>query len=544
MLNDLKNERNNFEKFNFSNNEIFKSFLYSLLNFKISRRLLIAIFASLDLLILSLKEVLLNYLSSQIKNFETSEVCELINLFFINLNHNLKPYTSTYFLRKYFNERNDRFVAPIPKMIGGRWDKVYNKVKNRYEEIYKTCEFYYVPIKETILQLFKLPTFCEAFFNRDHECIEGVHQKFCCGKVYKKNDFHRNNEHTIRLQLYYDDFTLTNSKNNKTIKLGAIYLQLENLPSFFTSHIDNIHLVALFHTVDLKNFGESFNSILYPIIEDIKELEEDGIFINNQIMRGTLVTLSADNQALHTALGFLESHSSNYYCHHCKMRKDQASMCVTENENLLRTTEEYRTFFENKRKVYEKGVEAKGWKRYTYIDTLKHFDIQKHMTIDIMHDLAEGSIPLTIKKFLQKAIALRIISLDVINEIIVNFDYGFILRNDKPTEINFNDGLGNSASQKLVLFLNFPFIFPKLVTHPLLQNHWLVMKNLIAITKICLKPVINDRDLNDLSIYIQTYLENYLEFYDSTLIPKQHFLTHYVRVIQEVGPPLTMWTMR
>lgn len=252
MLNDLKNERNNFEKFNFSNNEIFRSFLYSLLNFKISRRLLIAIFASLDLLILSLKEVLLNYLSSQIKNFETSEVCELINLFFINLNHNLKPYTSTYFLRKYFNERNDRFVAPIPKVIGGRWDKVYNKVKNRYEEIYKTCEFYYVPIKETILQLFKIPTFCEAFFNRDHECIEGVHQKFCCGKVYQKNDFHRNNEHTIRLQLYYDDFTLTNSKNNKTIKLGAVYLQLENLPSFFTSHIDNIHLVALFHTVDLQ----------------------------------------------------------------------------------------------------------------------------------------------------------------------------------------------------------------------------------------------------------------------------------------------------
>lgn len=53
-----------------------------------------------------------------------------------------------------------------------------------------------------------------------------------------------------------------------------------------------------------------------------------------------------------------------------------------------------------------------------------------------------------------------------------------------------------TASKKLVLFLHFPLIFPNLVEHPALKNHWAVISNFIAITKVLLQSVIKEDDLN------------------------------------------------
>lgn len=536
---------NDIESFHLSNRALFENFLATLLNHKMSMTLIVVIFTSLELLVRSLQELLIKFLSKQIANFENSEVAEYIAMYFTNVIYHLKSYSSAYLLKQQF-QNNECYVAPIPKMIGGRWDRYYNRKLGRYTEKFKICEFYYVPIKDTIMQLFKNPQFSESFFERDHICTEGVYHKFCCGNVYRNSEFFQRNPNNIRLQIYYDEFTLNNSKNNHNIKIGAVYMQIENIPRILNSHVEHIHLVALFHVIDLKNFGQTFNTILYPIIEDIKRLEEEGLVINNNIMFGSLATVAADNLGLHIAFGFLESFGKSlYYCHHCNMHKTEAQTSVEENVSLLRDAQEQElTFFENKRKTYERGKDAMGLKRYSLLNSINHFDTQKNMSLDMMHDLLEGDIPLTMRKFIEKCLDLNIISIEDINEKIVNFDYGLTENKNKPTEISLSESMGNSASQKCVLFLHFPFIFPELVEHELLKEHWIAMSNLLGITKICLKPMINDNDLNDLSNYITTYLNCIIGTYELTLIPKQHFLTHYVRVIKEVGPPITMWTMR
>lgn len=131
-----------------SSHEIFVMFLSTLFQFHLSRKALITIFTSLELLISTLKELLLHFLSKNIDNFENTEISELIETYFVNVIYNLNKYSTTYFMRKEFNQ-NHRYVAPLPQMIGGRWDKRYDIDTGKYVEEFKICEFFYVLIKKS-----------------------------------------------------------------------------------------------------------------------------------------------------------------------------------------------------------------------------------------------------------------------------------------------------------------------------------------------------------------------------------------------------------
>lgn len=173
-------------------------------------------------------------------------------------------------------------MAPISRVLGRRWDLTYNRTTGTYENIYKFCEFQYVPIVKTLEALFQNDDFKRVYFEPNHICEEGVYKGFCCGEIFRNNVFFNQNPNAIRIQLYYDDFSATwGSKSQATLQIGAVYFTIDNLPPHLNSHLENIHLVALFHVCDLLNFGVTFNNILAPIIEDLKYLHDDGIDIGN-----------------------------------------------------------------------------------------------------------------------------------------------------------------------------------------------------------------------------------------------------------------------
>lgn len=166
--------------------------------------------------------------------------------------------------------------------MGDRWDFVYNPITRLYEHKIRVCEFRYVSVKETLETLFEVPEFREVYFrhNQDHHCQEGIYEKFCCGSIYRTSEFYRRNPDALRIQLYYDDFTLSSSsKSQATLKMGALYFTLENIPTYLNSRLENIHLVAIFHAEDIRNFGESFNRVLSPFIQDIIDIHDNGIDI-------------------------------------------------------------------------------------------------------------------------------------------------------------------------------------------------------------------------------------------------------------------------
>lgn len=81
----------------------------------------------------------------------------------------------------------------------------------------------------------------------------------------------------LQIQIYYDDFETANPLGSKRgiHKIGCLHFVVRNLPPKFNSVLMNIHLVSLFHTQDLQNYG--FDVILEPLINDVKILESQGL---------------------------------------------------------------------------------------------------------------------------------------------------------------------------------------------------------------------------------------------------------------------------
>lgn len=67
-----------------------------------------------------------------------------------------------------------------------------------------------------------------------------------------------------------------------------MYFILRNLSPKVNSALTNIHLLALFHTQDVKRYG--FSAILEPIVRNIKILESSGIKLphSDEPIHGTI----------------------------------------------------------------------------------------------------------------------------------------------------------------------------------------------------------------------------------------------------------------
>lgn len=93
----------------------------------------------------------------------------------------------------------------------------------------------------------------------------------------------------------------------------------------------NIHVVALFHSQDLKKYG--FDEILKPLIDDVKTLEMEGIEVpfSDSPLRGTVIQVTGDNLGLHGLFGLIESFSATYFCRFCLTTKEELQSVFTED---------------------------------------------------------------------------------------------------------------------------------------------------------------------------------------------------------------------
>ena len=83
-----------------------------------------------------------------------------------------------------------------------------------------------------------------------------------------------------------NDCEIANPLGSKagTHKIGVVYRTILNLPPKFRSSLCNCYLVGLYNSGDVKTYG--FDSILNPIVEDMKELERDGLRIDTDVFQG------------------------------------------------------------------------------------------------------------------------------------------------------------------------------------------------------------------------------------------------------------------
>jgi len=448
--------------------------------------------------------------------------------------------------QKYFKEKWE-IVEPVEYVLGVRFDVRRDRTTGVYNQIPVTDKFVYVPILGTLKSMFKNSEICECFLQAKQE-EEGFFKDICDGSYFKKNDLFCQQKHALQIQLYYDDFETANPLGSKKgiHKLGCIYFILRNLPPKYNSVLMNIHVVALFHSQDLKKYG--FDEILKPLVDDVKKLENEGIEVpfSDSPLLGSIIQVTGDNLGLHGLFGYVESFSATYCCRFCLTTKEEFQCVFTEDHPglIFRTKNIYAehcsALRENPMLVTTFGV-----KKTCLLNTLRFFHISDNYAVDIMHDLLEGVVQYELKLVFQYLVKEKLLSLESLSQRIQSFNYGFTERRNRPSGLKMDESkdLGLNAIQSWCLVRNTPLIFGDLVERN--NSFWNLLLLLLQIVNIVFSPVVT----NGMTYYLKHLINDHHKLFkylfpEKRLIPKHHFMIHYPRCIRKIGPLLHVWCMR
>lgn len=485
-------------------------------------------------LVTNMTNSLINAVNKIDEPISQSNVSETISSVGHKFKSEIEKFKTKYKRRKNFTH-SSTYVKPKEISLGTRWDTKYCRKSKKYRKVLVKNTFQYISIKETLMVLLSNEHFIKFLKSISHTCDKEIIFNFCCGKRCEEVDIFKDNPNAIYIQLFYDDFECTNPLGpRRTIhKLGGIYFSVRNLTSSEQSRLENIFLVALFHVNDLKK-NKTYNDVLKPLFNDLKELETEGITTKFGHFKCGLTSVVHDNLGGNLILGFQPSFNANYFCRFCEILKSDIQSTFEENENLLRTTESILTNLSNN----DKGIQFNS-----ILNRLKSFNVISNGTVDPMHDLLEGCIPYIILAFLNKLVSLKLITFEEINNRIHEFNFGCLYRKNIPTSGITKDNLRLSASQAWCLLVHFPFIFGDLVSEPL-QAFWEGITTMLQIAEICFSKFVSFSHIQQLKNLITQHLKIIVEVYDKRLLPKHHILLHYPRVMSQLGPISHLSAMR
>lgn len=450
---------------------------------------------------------------------------------------------STRYKREKKVKKSEFYVPPEERAVGTRIEMVFDKKLQieRPRLIQSTLQ--YIPIVCQLRAFFRRKENFDMYFKfqAEHQCKEGVYSHFCCGSLYKSKDFFRMNPTAIQLELAIDDFEICDplSSKSNTHKITGLYLAIKNIPPKFRSKLNNIFLVCLCNVDDLKTQKTDINNIWEMVAHEIKFLEETGIMLDNGInLKATLVNLCADNLGANISFCLAEGFRAKYYCRICTMSIDECQQMTKDNLQKYRNETHYKQMIEivsNSEKIDLKNT--LGVKRYCALNDLSHYHIFSNFCVDTMHDLYEGVVSFLLENVFQFLIQKKVFKEDNLKTMVKFYQYPKKFRRNKPSFLNFTKhNMGQNATQMKCLFLNIPFILKKFEQNTELRKIWPCVTFLLRVVQIVETQTIDNILIIELKECISSHLDLLMEIFKVHLLPKHHFLIHYVYIICLMGP--------
>ena len=162
----------------------------------------------------------------------------------------------------------------------------------------ETCEKfgYFVPLWKMLETVVKIPQI-QRFLLHDHTSNSDIMKDVCDSAYVKSHPLTQDSEIFIQFTMSYGDLELQNPlRSNKTHKLGMFYFSILNIPPQYRSQLNNIFLLAIAKTRDLKQFG--LEQILHDYISSVKLLRDEGIVMvingERKCVRGDLIFAVCD----------------------------------------------------------------------------------------------------------------------------------------------------------------------------------------------------------------------------------------------------------
>lgn len=491
----------------------------------------------------SLKEKTTKFLSDRGFHEDDAEVRNLLETF----EYCKAPYhqfRNSYQQEKYF-DCSSFFIRPTEVPIGLGYFPHHNAITGHVEQLAKHITFQYVPMKKLLKCVLESKNFMNTLMQY-HCSNDGILRDFHDGKFCQEHYFF-SNPNNIQLLLYVDECEVANPLGSKAglHKIGVVYCTILNIPPKYRSSLCNCFLVAMYNAGDVKTYG--YDAILRPLVEDIKDMETNGLYIDTDVYRGivkaSITQVSGDNLGVNGLFGFVESFVGNHFCRQCKMHRNDMRYATTEISDFVRRQRDYDI------DVATDDPSTTGIKTTCLLNDVHNFHVTNNFAPDIMHDLLEGVCSLEVHLVLETLIQDGYLTLDLLNSRITSFDYGIPDAKNKPSVISANklqnpDGpTHQTASQMWCLIRHLPLLIGDKVPED--NEHYELLLLLLDCMDIIFSYEVTEDDTLFLKHVIKDHHEHFLHLYPLRhLKPKHHFMTHYPRQIRMIGPLVRFWTMR
>ena len=338
------------------------------------------------------------------------------------------------------------------------------------------------------------------------------------------------------------------------------------------------------------------------IVKELKELEDIGIEVGEQVHKIAVHMYLGDNLEIHEVAGLQTHFNSGYICRLCLI--DHKDLIAHEGNPARRTEEMYNNVMQRLQEYQSSDEEDKdeerepiamreehnpyeeessgeednagvaevaieeisdgeaeaednsnpeahsnlGWKKRCEYNKLNNFCSLTAFPFDILHDMLEGvfsyDIPCIIKYYIKK----KQFSLNDLNTRLQKFEFSRHEMKDKPVAFlneKFTRLPGKGKSSCLLMKI-LPYLLQPLVNLNLDQcQMWKCMSKLHRIREITMAEKFNSSLILELDENIYTYFVIRGEIPEfCTPKPKHHYITHLPESISYYGPPTLTWTAR
>lgn len=431
------------------------------------------------------------------------------------------------FLKEEFFKKKFNYVKPVKVTL-------QNNINQSF--------YYYIPILDTIQQLCKNKYVLEQILV-DVTPNKSFFSDLTDGCSYKNNVLFKTNNFALKIILYQDAFEICNPLGSakKKYKIIGVYMVLANLQPWLRMKIDHIQLVSLFFEKDQKNFG--FNVLLKPLISDLKLLENDGIMIQGNNIKGSLVAVVGDNLGSHQLGGFSENFRTNtFFCRYCYESDFDTNLIDGSNiqyrDNISHKSDTY--IAEATNETY-KGVKAKS-----ILNDLTYFQVcNPGLPPCIAHDIFEGVAQYDLMLIASKMLHDKKMSFEFFNSKIHKLKFVDKSDNINLPEIKKSFKLTGNATQILHLLYILPFAFLDSIGELQENECWQLLLILREITKLVMGFKLSVDQLAILQNHLHEYIYLRKKIFPTVpLKPKHHYILHYPYLIKQFGPLRHLWSLR
>ncbi|CAF1079265.1 unnamed protein product [Brachionus calyciflorus] len=365
-------------------------------------------------------------LSSIILNWEKNYYQE-IDKFLSNLSNfeNMFKFIDTSYKQHKMIESNQFYTKPVQYLFGQRMETEY--LNGKFNLFHKNETFQYVSIKNTIANLLKNDRIKDEIknfnFNIDFKPF-----------LFSNSQFWKN-KNTLRLLIYYDEIEIKNSLVDIAggYKLGMFYFNILNLTRKHNSNLKNIFVIAATFSEDLKKYG--FDDVFQLIIDEINELETNGIQIDNEFFYASIAQLCGDNLGVHQAFNLKMNFNGKNICHLCDASTSSIQTHLKE-ECFKKTTKSIYDARQLEIKNDSNKTKEYGMRGQSILNNSKFYHISNNFAFDVTHDIWEGVSQFEMALVLENLFYNeKLFSLDFLNQRIIHYDFTETVLSNKPSII-------------------------------------------------------------------------------------------------------------